>query len=108
LLINGGLQHCIGKEVSPFEQGKDDLIENIDDICIHYDGGRVAANEALISAPKDSLVEPDVLQNTSIQEALTVAQKNWRDYHDVFEHGDEIASNPLLASSDRFAHQSDL
>jgi len=47
--INGGLQHCIGKEVSRFEQGKDDFIENIDDVCIHYDGGRVAANESLIA-----------------------------------------------------------
>ena len=47
MTINGGLQHCIGKEVSRFEQGKDDFIENIDDMCIHYDGGRVAANEAL-------------------------------------------------------------
>jgi hypothetical protein len=45
--INGGLQHCIGKEVSRFEQGKDDFIENIDDACIHYDDGRVAANESL-------------------------------------------------------------
>jgi hypothetical protein len=45
--INGGLQHCIGKEISRFEQGKGDFIENIDDMCIHYDGGRVAANEAL-------------------------------------------------------------
>ena len=48
MTINGGLQHCIGKEVSRFEQGKDDFIDNIDDRCIHYDGGRVAANEALI------------------------------------------------------------
>lgn len=40
-------QYCIGKEVSRFEQGKDDFIENIDDACIHYDGGRVAANESL-------------------------------------------------------------
>ena len=46
MVINGGLQHCIGKEVSRFEQGKDDFIENIDDVCIHYDGGRVAANKA--------------------------------------------------------------
>lgn len=46
--INGGLQHCIGKEVSRFEQGKGDFIENIDDMCIHYDGGCVAANEALL------------------------------------------------------------
>lgn len=49
MTIKGGLQHCIGKEVSRFEQGKDDFIENIDDVCIHYDGGRVAANEALIA-----------------------------------------------------------
>jgi hypothetical protein len=35
--------------VSRFEQGKDDFIENIDDVCIHYDGGRVAANESLIA-----------------------------------------------------------
>jgi dephospho-CoA kinase len=49
LKINGGLHHCIGKEVSRFEQGKDDFIENIDDECIHYDGGRVAANESLIA-----------------------------------------------------------
>jgi len=47
--VKGGLQHCIGKEVSRFEQGKDDFIENIDDVCIHYDGGRVAANESLIA-----------------------------------------------------------
>ena len=49
MTINGGLQHCIGKEVSRFEQGKDDFIENIDDMCIHYDGGRVAANESLVA-----------------------------------------------------------
>jgi hypothetical protein len=49
MTINGGLQHCIGKEVSRFEQGKDDFIENIDDVCIHYDGGRVAANESLVA-----------------------------------------------------------
>jgi hypothetical protein len=49
MMINGGLQHCIGKEVSRFEQGKDDFIENIDDVCIHYDGGRVAANESLVA-----------------------------------------------------------
>jgi hypothetical protein len=47
--VKGGLQYCIGKEVSRFEQGKDDFIENIDDVCIHYDGGRVAANESLIA-----------------------------------------------------------
>lgn len=47
MAINGGLQHCIGKEVSRFEQGKDDFIGNIDDMCIHYDGGRVTANETL-------------------------------------------------------------
>ena len=49
MTINGGLQHCIGKEVTRFEQGKDDFIENIDDVCIHYDGGRVAANESLVA-----------------------------------------------------------
>jgi hypothetical protein len=27
MMINGGLQHCIGNEVSRFEQGKDDFIE---------------------------------------------------------------------------------
>ena len=49
MTINGGLQHCIGKEVSRFEQGKDDFIENIDDVCIHYDGGRVVANESVVA-----------------------------------------------------------
>ena len=49
MTINGGLQHCIGKEVPRFEQGKNDFIENIDDECIHYDGGRVTANESLIA-----------------------------------------------------------
>jgi hypothetical protein len=47
--INGGLQHCIGKEVSRFEEGKNDFIESVDDVCIHYEGGRVAANESLIA-----------------------------------------------------------
>jgi hypothetical protein len=46
-VVHGGLQHCIGKEVSRFDQNKGDFIENID--CIHYDGGRVAANESLIA-----------------------------------------------------------
>lgn len=49
IAINGGLQHCIGKEVSRFEEGKNDFIESVDDMCIHYDGGRVAANESLIA-----------------------------------------------------------
>ena len=49
MTIDGGVHHCIGKEVSRFEQGKDDFIENIDDMCIHYDGGRVAANESLVA-----------------------------------------------------------
>ena len=49
MMVNGVLQHCIGKEVSRFEQGKDDFIENIDDVCIHYDRGRVAANESLVA-----------------------------------------------------------
>ena len=35
--------------MSRFEQGQGDFIENIDDDCIHYDGGRVAANESLIA-----------------------------------------------------------
>lgn len=47
MTINGGLHRCIGKEVSRFEQGTNDFIENINDMCIHYDGGRVAANEVL-------------------------------------------------------------
>jgi hypothetical protein len=50
--VKGGLQLPIGKEISRFEQGKDDFIENIDDACIHYDGGRVAANESLIAEIK--------------------------------------------------------
>lgn len=50
--INGGLQHCMGKEVSRFDQGKDDFIENIDDACIHYDGGGVAANATVMAAIK--------------------------------------------------------
>ncbi|MGC1658916.1 MAG: hypothetical protein WA737_02755 [Candidatus Acidiferrales bacterium] len=45
--IKGGLQHAIGKEISRFEQGQDDFIENMDDACIQYEGGRVAANESL-------------------------------------------------------------
>jgi hypothetical protein len=49
MAINGGLQHCIGKEVSRFEENKNDFIESVDDMCIHYDGGRVAANESLIT-----------------------------------------------------------
>ena len=49
IVVRGGLQRCIGKEVSRFEQGKDDFIENIDDACIHYDGGRAAANESLVA-----------------------------------------------------------
>jgi hypothetical protein len=47
--IKGGLHHPIGKEISRFEQGQDDFIENIADECIRYDGGRVAANESLIA-----------------------------------------------------------
>ena len=49
MTIDAGLQLCIGKEVSRFEQSKEDFINNIDDECIHYDGGRVAANETLIA-----------------------------------------------------------
>jgi hypothetical protein len=44
--IKGGLHHPMGKEISRFEQGQDDFIENIDDAFIRYDGGRVAANES--------------------------------------------------------------
>jgi hypothetical protein len=40
------LQNYIGKKESRFEQGKGDFIENIEDDCIHYDGGLVVANEA--------------------------------------------------------------
>jgi hypothetical protein len=45
--IKGGLHHPIGKEISRYEQGQDDFIENIEDSVIRYDGGRVAANESL-------------------------------------------------------------
>jgi len=48
-VIEAGLQHCIGKEVSRFEQGQNDFIENINDACINYDGARAVANENLIS-----------------------------------------------------------
>jgi len=41
--------NLVGKEVSRFGPGKDDFIDNIDDMCIHYDGGRVAANESLVA-----------------------------------------------------------
>jgi hypothetical protein len=51
--MRGGLQHAIGKEISRFGQGRDDFIENIDDSCIRYDGGRVAANDSLIAAIKE-------------------------------------------------------
>jgi hypothetical protein len=50
--VRGGLHHAIGKEVSRFEEGRDDFIENIEDACIRYDGGRVAANESLIAEIK--------------------------------------------------------
>jgi hypothetical protein len=53
IAIKGGLQHAIGKEISRFEQGQDDFIENMDDACIRYDGGRVVANESLIAAIKE-------------------------------------------------------
>jgi len=45
--IKGSLQHAIGKEISRFEQGQDDFIENIDGARIHYDGGRAVANKSL-------------------------------------------------------------
>jgi hypothetical protein len=47
--MKGGLQHAIGKEISRFDQGRGDFIENIDDVCIHYDGGRAVANASLIA-----------------------------------------------------------
>jgi len=50
MTINGGLQRCIGKGVSRFEQDKDDFIGNMDDMCIHYDGGQVSANRSLVEA----------------------------------------------------------
>lgn len=50
--ITGGLQHAIGKEISRYEQGQDDFIENIDDACIRYDGRRAEANESLIAEIK--------------------------------------------------------
>ena len=65
MAINGGLQHCIGKEVSRFEEGKTDFIESVDDMCIHYDGGRVAANESLITE-----ITKRGLRRTSKQAAL--------------------------------------
>src|SRR5271170_2888394 len=43
------IEYCIGKEISRFEQGKDDFVENIDDAWIRHDGGRVAANRGLIA-----------------------------------------------------------
>ena len=43
ITVTGGLHRCIGKEVSHFDQGQSDFIQNIDDTCIHYDGGGVAA-----------------------------------------------------------------
>jgi hypothetical protein len=49
MAIRGGLQLCIGKEVSRFEHGKNEFIENIDDVCIRYDKNRVAANESMIA-----------------------------------------------------------
>jgi hypothetical protein len=51
--IKGALQHPIGKEVSRFDDGRGDFIENLDDACIRYDGGRVAANESLIAEIKE-------------------------------------------------------
>ena len=47
IAIKGGLHHPMGKEISRFEQGQDDFIENIEDACIRYDGGRGVANESL-------------------------------------------------------------
>lgn len=44
---NGNQRQLFG--LSRFEQGKDDFIENIDDECIHYDGGRVTANDGVVA-----------------------------------------------------------
>lgn len=39
-----------------------------------------------------------------IGEASRIAHKNWDDWHDVFEHGNPIHTNPLLAEpGDRFS-----
>jgi hypothetical protein len=38
----------VGRLRTTKTNGKDDFIENIDDTCIRYDGGRVAANRGLI------------------------------------------------------------
>ena len=65
MTIKGGLQRCIGKEISRFEQGKDAFIENIDDMCIHYDSGRVIANESLIAEIRER-----GLRNTTKQTEL--------------------------------------
>ena len=35
--------------MSHFDQGQSDFIQNIDDACIHYDGGRAVANQGLIA-----------------------------------------------------------
>jgi len=43
---------AIGKEILRFEQGQDDFIENIDNACIRYDGGRATANASLIAEIK--------------------------------------------------------
>jgi hypothetical protein len=55
--IKGGLHHPIGKEISRYEQGQDDFIENIEDSVIRYDGGRVAANESLKAEIKKLVCE---------------------------------------------------
>jgi len=49
ITVNGGLHRCIGKEASRFDQGQSDFIQNIDDACIRYDGGRAVANQGLIA-----------------------------------------------------------
>jgi hypothetical protein len=35
---------------------------------------------------------------------LAVARKNWHEYQDVFEHGEGMSANPVLANLERFAH----
>jgi hypothetical protein len=43
------------------------------------------------------------VRDSLIAESLQVARKNWKDWHDVFEHVGSVNSNPLLANYTRFA-----
>jgi hypothetical protein len=53
IVIKGGLQHCIGKEVSRFDQGKTDFIENIEEISVHYGGRLIEEKKNLIEKIKE-------------------------------------------------------